>query len=175
MVANIVPVSTAGLSLMSSNIADERAAKSMTLANQALGRLVSNSDYIDTMMKYSSTYAPPPSIRVISSLWGLLNPDEKPRLTEKIVERAVLDEGGTYAEARALWEQLNPGKGEDVTAGEFAKNPYLLQALTLIYEPLHEAINETRIKAAMLNPPTTGTLLDFYKGSGGGTLFDFIA
>lgn len=177
MTGSVTSASSSPLSYLLSDLTDPVEIRSVSGANDAINLLIKTTDYVDSLVAHSSRYLPPTSLQVMSTLWGLLNMEGSTELTKPILEHAVVTQGGSYASANHLWEQLKLDNKSTLSPKEFVNNAYLLKAMPLVFDSVKTAVEDTRLYHIRFSGDTssTGTLFDFYTGNNGssGSMLDF--
>jgi hypothetical protein len=142
-------------------------------ADDVLKSLLQSTEVLQSLVTLSSKYVPPSDATIMSTMWGLFNTSGSAVITKDDVQKAVFSvgTGGTSA-VDALWSQLDPENKGSISAGDFAKSPYLATALGDMSKELLAAIEDMRQSQAAA-APASGSLLDFVAPGGrSGTILD---
>jgi hypothetical protein len=142
-------------------------------ADKILATLLQSPDLLQSMAGRTFANFPPSGKMVLSTLWGLLDVSGGSHLSKSDVETAVKAVGGHAAEASALWAQLSPDNSNEITAGDFASNAYLNNAIPNMLTAVRASVDDTRQEQA-LKTIKSNSILDFIvpNGGNGSTVLD---
>ncbi|MBU6475845.1 MAG: hypothetical protein KGL10_03330 [Alphaproteobacteria bacterium] len=131
-------------------------------ADKAVKLLMAGNDVVQSLSTQSTRWTPPTSAQVFSTLWALFNVNSTKIITQSDVQSGVNAEGGTIAEANALWKQLDPNNNGAVSATQFVNSPYLAAQV----QANLSAVQTTVAKVQLDNPGTSNTVLDAFSSGG---------
>lgn len=142
-------------------------------ANTALVLFLEDKDFLAGQVQQSAKLVPTTRGKILASLWGTVNPNKALTIGRREIEEAVLKQGGSSAQAEALWQQLKPESGNTITVGDFATNDYLVSYFKANLPKVQEAIEKQRTEQDF-SPVGSNSILDsFFRKDGSGTILDF--
>lgn len=140
------------------------ASSSLGIAGNTMTQLLTSNDVTQALSTQSSTYLPPTTDQVFSTLWALFDVNGANTINEKDVQQAVLAEGGKPSQANALWAQLDPSGNGSISATAFITNKYLSQALPANLPAVQASVKTIQQQAG---PGTSTDLLGSFLSEGG--------
>jgi hypothetical protein len=155
--STLIPTSSAGSSPTAN-------ASPTPVADKDVNLLLQSNDVLQSLASRSSSYLPPTSAQVLSTLWALLNPNSSTSITESDVEKAIVSEGGKTSEADALWAQIDPNGASAIHAQDFAFNQYLTQAVSANLASLQTSVAQIQQQQG---PVDSGSILGAFSALGG--------
>ena len=155
-----------------SALPDFSTASSDELADKGLSMLLEAPALLESLADNSFKFLPPSYKTILSTLWGLININENSTIVQSDIERAIREFDGNAAIGMALWSHMDSeGKGV-ISAGDYAQNDYLEQAISSMLETIRENVEQVREEAER-NTASSNTLLDhIVPGGGSGSVLD---
>lgn len=130
-------------------------------ADEALGRLLKNESLQESLSQQSNRWIPVRESKVIGTLWGMFQKGRSAFINKENVRRAVQEVGGSTVAADALWAKLSPNKASIVSAGEFALNDYLSDAVSANLKDIRENVEKARVQQAAKSLKSN-SILDYF-------------
>ncbi len=138
----------------------------LTKANKALTMILTSTDVVQALSTQSSTYVPPSTNQVLSTLWAVFDIKGN-TVTKDDVQKAVIAEGGQPSDATALWAHLDPNNTPSINAKDFVNNTFVLQGV----QSNLSAINASVLKVQQISTGSSNSVLDQFAGTGSDILY----
>jgi hypothetical protein len=132
------------------------------MAENTMTTLITSNDVIQALSSQSSTYVPPSTNQMLSTLWALFDATGAKTISEASVKQGVLAEGGTASGAQAIWSQLAPGGGASINAAQFISSRFLTTAMTANTQKVQSVVS----KVLLSNTGTSNSVLDKFSSGG---------
>ncbi len=155
-----------------SALPDFSTASSDELADKGLSMLLEAPALLESLADNSFKFLPPSYKTILSTLWGLININENSTIVQSDIERAIREFDGNAAIGMALWSHMDSENEGVISAGDYAQNDYLEQAISSMLETIRENVEQVREEAER-NTASSNTLLDhIVPGGGSGSVLD---
>lgn len=132
------------------------------IAENSMSKLLTSNDVIQALASGSSTYAPPTTNQMLSTLWALFDVSGAKTISQSDVKNAVLAEGGTISGANAIWAQLAPKGASSINVSQFITSPFLTAVMTANNQTVQSDVS----KVQLINTGMSNSILDKFSSGG---------
>jgi len=136
------------------------------IAGNTMTQLLTSNDVVSALSSESSTYVPPTTNQMVSTLFALFDVNGSKTISESGVKTAVLQEGGTANDAKDLWSQLSPTGAPSISAAQLVNSAFVNSALTANTQVVQSDV----AKYQLANTGTSNSVLDMFSSSGADVL-----
>ena len=136
------------------------------VAEKAMSNILLSNDVLQALASQSSTYVPPTTNQVLSTLWAMFNTTGAKTITQDDVKTAVIAENGKPGDALAIWKQLSPKGAPSLSISQFISSPFLTSVMTANKQTVQSVVSQVQLA----NAGTSASMLDKFSSSGASML-----